>query len=161
YADLLAEHADQSQTAEDRREYIDTIKRNGEYLLAIINDILDLSKIEAGKMNVESIRVDPRRLLLDVESLMNVKARLRGISLRFVQDTALPETIHSDPVRLRQILVNLLGNAIKFTNAGGVTIHASLDERNPAEPLLRVSVVDTGIGMSRDQVSKLFMAFEQ
>jgi len=158
YADLLT---DSSLTPDDRTSHLDTIRRNGEHLLGIINDILDISKIEAGKMTVERIPLDPRRILLDVESLMRVKASAKGISLSIVQETPLPSSIQSDPVRLRQILVNLVGNAIKFTENGGVTLRAALDSANPARPLLNLTIEDTGIGLTSEQISRLFGAFQQ
>ncbi len=158
YADLLT---DSSLTPDDRTSHLDTIRRNGEHLLGIINDILDISKIEAGKMTVERIPLDPRRILLDVESLMRVKASAKGISLSIVQETPLPSSIQSDPIRLRQILVNLVGNAIKFTENGGVTLRAALDSANPARPLLNLTIEDTGIGLTSEQISRLFGAFQQ
>jgi len=161
YADLLAEDGDRATAPKERLEYIDTIKRNGEHLLSIINDILDLSKIEAGRMTIESIDVDPRRILLEVESLMAVKAAARGLSLAIEQETALPKTIRTDPVRLRQILVNLVGNAIKFTESGSVRVRAGLDRNGHGVDVLRVSVIDTGIGMTAGQVRRLFTAFQQ
>ncbi len=116
YADLLGDPSAQL----DKRQAAATIKRNGEYLLAIINDLLDLSKIEAGKLEVEKIACSPCQILVDLTSLMSVSADAKGLKLRIGCDGPLPETILSDPVRLRQIVINLLGNAIKFTEAGEV-----------------------------------------
>ncbi|MBS0196204.1 MAG: response regulator [Planctomycetes bacterium] len=161
YADLLAENGGENASSKDRLEYIDIIRRNGEHLLGIINDVLDISKIEAGKMPVERVDVDARRILLDVESLMNVKAKAKGISLSIEQETALPATIRSDPVRLRQILINLVGNAIKFTEKGGVTVRAALVASPGMGPVMRVSVSDSGIGLTSEQAGRLFAAFEQ
>ena len=157
YADLLTEDADDPARAR-RREYIDTIKRNGEHLLAIINDILDLSKIEAGKLSVERIPVRPDQIIHDVLSLMSVKAAAKSLPLTFLCDSSIPATILTDPVRLRQILVNLVGNAIKFTETGSVTVRVSLDA--PAH-LLQISIVDTGIGLDPAHQARLFGAFEQ
>ncbi len=159
YADLLADDGDPAKAPPSRLDYIDSIKRNGAHLLSIINDILDVSKIEAGKMAIERLMVDPQHLLLDVESLMSVKARAKNIEFRVIQDTPLPASIVSDPIRLRQILVNLLGNAIKFTERGSVTIRAAFESR-PA-PRLIIRVIDTGIGITPEQASRLFNAFEQ
>jgi PAS domain S-box-containing protein len=161
YTDLLGEMGNLDQAPRERVEYIDTIKRNGEHLLSIINDILDLSKIEAGKMNIERIAMSPLHLLEDVRSLMHVKARVKGVGLDLVYETPIPETIHSDPLRLKQILTNLVGNAIKFTEAGGVTVAVRVDEDAPGGPLMRFRVVDTGIGMTPEQVAGLFSAFTQ
>jgi chemotaxis family two-component system sensor kinase Cph1 len=161
FADLLIDTRDAAITEDVRQDHLRTIKRNGEHLLAVINDILDLSKIEAGKMSVESIPVSPVQLLLDVESLMSVKARAKGLSLSIGLTTPIPATIRTDPVRLKQILVNLVGNAIKFTQAGGVTLRASFDGKSSGGPALRVEAIDTGIGMTAEQMSSLFGAFTQ
>ncbi len=161
YTQLLADEGDLEQAPPHRREFIGTIRRNGEHLLALINDILDLSKIEAGKMTVERIATDPGAMLSEVEALMRVKARDKGLTLDVVRETALPATIRTDPVRLKQVLVNLVGNAIKFTETGGVTIRAGLDRHAAGGPVLRVEVADTGIGMTPEQLSRLFGAFEQ
>jgi PAS domain S-box-containing protein len=161
YTDLLAEDGDRGSAPKHRLEYIETIQRNGEHLLTIINDILDLSKIEAGKMTVEHIETRPREILADVVCLMRVKATGKGIALAVEHETAVPETIQSDPVRLRQILVNLVGNAIKFTELGGVTIRVGLDRLASGGSQLRFSIVDTGIGMDDEQLGRLFSAFSQ
>jgi PAS domain S-box-containing protein len=161
YTDLLLDEQDSHTDPAVRREYLSTVRRNGEHLLTIINDILDLSKIEAGKMTVEKIRVDPQQILLEVESLMRVKSKAKAISLEIVRETPLPQFIESDPVRLRQILVNLVGNAIKFTELGGVTVAVGLDATATDHPHLRFEVTDTGIGMTADQQASLFQAFQQ
>jgi PAS domain S-box-containing protein len=166
YTELLAEirnSADQdTQHIEtQRQEYIDTIKRNGEHLLIVINDILDLSKIEAGKMNVEHIPVNPEQLLLDVDSLMQVRAKAKGITLRTALNTPFPQTIQTDPVRFKQILVNLVGNAIKFTEIGEVLLQIGLTKSTDGRDLLRVEVADTGIGMTPRQTESIFGAFVQ
>ncbi|MDX2148170.1 MAG: PAS domain-containing protein [Planctomycetota bacterium] len=158
YTDLLAEEGDSDADSNARREYVATIKRNGEHLLSLINDILDVSKIEAGKMSVELIDSSPFQIVHEVVSLMSIKAQSKGIQLEAVHETSLPETIRTDPVRLRQILVNLIGNAIKFTEIGGVSLRIGY---TAASDQLRFEVVDTGIGMSPEQMSRLFGAFEQ
>ncbi len=158
FADLLL---DPHASIATHREHIDTIKRNGEHLLAIINDILDLSKIEAGKMTIEHVAVSPSQVLLEVESLMRVRAKERGVALELEQETEIPSTIQSDPLRLKQVLVNLVGNALKFTERGGVTIRVGLDAHSPTGPLLRFEVTDTGIGMTPDQLAGLFRSFHQ
>ncbi len=161
YTDLLAEEWDTGLTPRQRLEYIATIKRNGEHLLSIINDILDLSKIETGKMTVERIDTYPDQIIHDVMSLMNVKAQAKGLKLDVQNITGLPERIQSDPLRLRQILVNLVGNAIKFTEVGGVTVRMMMDKTSAGGPFLKFEVRDTGIGMTSEQMSRLFGAFEQ
>ncbi|NOY42065.1 MAG: PAS domain S-box protein [Planctomycetes bacterium] len=157
YADLLSDEQD----APPRwRKAISTIKQNGQHLLTIINDILDMSKIEAGKMTVEYIETNPIQIVEEVVSLMHARAEGKGIDLVVKYNTLIPEQIESDPTRLRQILLNLLGNAVKFTEVGKVTIHLAV---NPDQQLLHLSVVDTGIGMSPEQrdVIARFEAFSQ
>ncbi|MFZ4574052.1 MAG: ATP-binding protein, partial [Phycisphaerales bacterium] len=160
YADLLSEQCGSGEDAR-RAEYVGTIKRNGEHLLSIINDILDISKIEAGKMTVELVRVDPMGLLREIEQLMSVKAQAKGIALGVEQECPLPAAVVTDAVRLRQVLVNLVGNAIKFTEVGGVRIRVGLCGDASGGQLLRVRVTDSGIGMTQSQVDGLFEAFHQ
>ncbi len=146
---------------------IHTVRRNGEHLLQIINDILDISKIEAGKLEVEHIRCSPVQLIADVKSLMQVRADAKNLPFNIEYFGAVPETIESDPTRLKQILVNLLGNAIKFTAAGGVHLVTRFLDTDPiggtgpAEPMMQFDIVDSGIGMTPEQASKLFQAFAQ
>ena len=158
FTELLANHDDADADGHKRVEYIDTIKRNGDNLLTIINDILDISKIEAGKMSVESIATDPIQIVRDVVTMVGNKARIKGLDFRVDFLSPVPAEIRSDPVRLRQILMNLLGNAIKFTNKGSVTLTVACDV--PSQTL-RFRVLDTGIGLTQTQISKLFGAFVQ
>jgi signal transduction histidine kinase/DNA-binding NarL/FixJ family response regulator/sensor domain CHASE-containing protein len=144
----------------DFEQAVAVIRRNGDHLLQVINDILDLSKIEAGKLTVEKIACSPLQILTDVIDLLRVKASAKGLLLHAKLAWPLPEAIHSDPTRLRQILLNLVGNSIKFTEQGSVTVCVAL-ERGGAEPMLRFDVVDTGIGMSAEQCGRLFQAFSQ
>jgi len=156
FTDLL-----RTQIDDDNRELLEhtqTIKRNGEHLLTVINDILDLSKIEAGKLSTERIEVRPDTLVGEVLSLMRVKASQKQLSLDARLNTPVPAVVHSDPVRIRQVLVNLVGNAIKFTHSGGVEINVRYDG---ARQTLEFAVVDTGVGMSEAQTAQLFGAFEQ
>jgi signal transduction histidine kinase len=159
FADLLMEDGDLSRAPERRVESIRTIQRNGEHLLSLINDILDLSKIEAGKLTVESVPCSPAQILADVESLMRVRADAKGIAFQIQQEGPLPESIDTDPTRLRQVLVNLVGNAVKFTEVGGVWLIARC-VRGP-EPRLEFDVLDTGVGLSEEQISRLFQPFTQ
>jgi len=161
YADLIADMPDQKYDPAAAREYARIIQRNGDHLLSIINDILDISKIEAGRMNIERIETDPVRLIFEIDSLMRVRSNAKGISLEIVRETPLPRTIISDPTRIRQILVNLIGNAIKFTELGGVTVRVGFDPSYENGPCLRFEVEDTGIGMTPDQMERLFQAFSQ
>ncbi len=158
YADLLMEP---DTTESDRLEYVQTIRRNGEHLLRLINDILDLSKIEAGKMTVEHISCSPASVLVDVASLMRVRALDKALQFDVVYETDVPTTIQSDPTRLRQIVVNLVGNAIKFTERGGVRIAVRCERSDSADPRLRIEIADTGIGMTEEQIGVLFTAFSQ
>jgi PAS domain S-box-containing protein len=159
YADLLGEEALSDPT--QRREYVDTIKRNGDHLLSIINDILDISKIESGKMTIEHIESAPGTLVTEVVAMMDVRAKAKGISLRVAFDTTVPAHIQTDPVRLRQILTNLVGNAIKFTEIGGVTVRVGTEIHSDASHHIRFEVEDTGVGMTPEQLGRLFNAFEQ
>jgi PAS domain S-box-containing protein len=158
FTDLLATDGHRERAPQRRLEYIETIRRNGEHLLEIINDILDISKIEAGKMNVERVPTAPANLVLEVLSLMDVRAKAKGLLFEAIFENEVPETIETDPVRVRQILVNLVGNALKFTEMGSVVlkIRTDLDSQ-----MIHFSVMDTGIGMTPEQIDKLFNAFVQ
>ena len=158
YADLLL---DPETTPTERLTHIQTIRRNGEHLLSILNDILDLSKIEAGKMTIENVRCSPSMIIVDVASLMRVRAKEKGLFFEVHYQTPIPETIQSDPTRLRQVLMNLVGNAIKFTASGGIRILARCENADTATPTLTLEVVDTGIGLSDTQVTQLFQPFVQ
>jgi signal transduction histidine kinase len=142
-------------------EAVVTIKRNSQHLLKIINDILDLSKIEAGKLEIDRVQCSPIQIINDIASLMRVRADAKGLSFSVESAGPIPETILSDPTRVRQILINLVGNAIKFTQNGGVRLITRLVPRPGEEPLLRFEVVDTGIGMAAERVEKLFAPFTQ
>jgi signal transduction histidine kinase/FixJ family two-component response regulator len=138
-----------------------TIQRNGAFLLEIIDDILDLSKIEAGKLELEQVACSPRQILADVLALMRVRADAKGLGLEVAYEGPLPATVVTDPTRLRQILVNLVGNAIKFTETGSVRVVVQLIEGGRGQPMLRFDVIDTGIGINGDRVAKLFTPFTQ
>ncbi|MBL8745219.1 MAG: PAS domain S-box protein [Phycisphaerae bacterium] len=161
FADLLEADSAFTNSPEKRKEAVSTIKKHGEGLLTIINDILDLSKIEADKMTVERIDFSPVSALEEVRSLMSVRASDKNVFLKVVHQTPIPERITSDPTRLKQILINLVGNAIKFTDSGGVTISMSCEPNAPSGPAVRFEVTDTGIGMTPEQCSRVFRAFEQ
>lgn len=145
----------------ERLAAIHTIRANGEHLLGIMNDILDVSKIEAGKMTCELIRCEPRRLIAEVETLIRPRAVAKGLELSVEYQSAPPETILTDPTRLRQILVNLLSNAVKFTARGRVRLMVAAARDADGGPLLRFDVIDTGIGITAEQSSALFMPFTQ
>jgi PAS domain S-box-containing protein len=156
YADLmLAENV-----ALATREHIAVIKRNGEHLLGLINGILDLSKIEAGKLQIEPKACSPVQLVAEVVSLMRTKAATKQLKLNAESVHPLPQTVLTDPLRLRQILVNLVDNAIKFTEQGEVLLAVRLSAHG-GHLSLCFDVTDTGIGMNKEQVGKLFQPFSQ
>ncbi len=153
FADVLAEH---DAEVGERAELVDTIRRNGRHLLAILNDVLDLSKIEAGRMRVEFIACSPRQIVEETLSLLRVRADERGLELTSEWVLPLPAIIRTDPVRMRQILINLVGNAIKFTQSGSVRVRVGLSDAK-----LVIDVVDTGIGMTAEQIGRMFQPFTQ
>ena len=159
YADLLFELGDLERAPPARVDAIQTIRRNGHHLLDLINDILDLSRIESRKMRLEMAALSPLNVLAEVESLMRIRADSKAISLTLECETAMPATITSDPTRIRQILVNLVGNAIKFTERGGVRIIARYMAKS--ESYFEIDVVDTGIGIDMEAKDSLFQPFVQ
>ncbi len=150
---------DPAMSEADRRDAVNTIRRNGSYLLEIINDILDLSKIEAGKLVIEHAETSPISIVTEVVSLMRVRADGKGLLLQVGHEGPIPERIHTDPTRVRQILINLIGNAIKFTESGSVRLVVRLADAQT--PQLRLDVIDTGIGMTAEQAGKIFKGFTQ
>jgi len=158
FADLLLTT---NQSPASRVDCVQTIRRNGEHLLGIINDILDLSKIEAGKLSVENIPCSASQIVAEVAALMRVRAATKDITLDVGYVFPMPMTIHSDPLRVKQILVNLVGNAVKFTERGGVRIAVECDPRNSAAPRMHFTVIDSGIGLTPEQIQKLFQPFSQ
>ncbi len=159
YTDLLLDPKNFEDEPELRIQSVKTIQRNGEHLLGIIDDILDLSKIESGKLQVESIPYSPAKIAEEIISLMAVRAAAKGIALTLSFETTLPVMIQTDPTRLRQIILNLVSNAIKFTETGSVEIIVRMVDG--VIPNLEFDVVDTGLGMTREQQDRLFEAFVQ
>lgn len=155
FTDILRE----SVSHPDHVDAVQTIKRNGEYLLEIVNDILDLSKIEAGKLEVERTLCSPVQLANEVVALIQVAARAKGLTLEVVEQGPIPATISTDSLRLRQVLINLVGNAVKFTDRGSVRL--VLQETASPVPQLEFSVADTGIGMTAEQIQHVFDPFVQ
>jgi signal transduction histidine kinase/DNA-binding response OmpR family regulator len=145
----------------ERAEAVETLRLNGEYLLQLVNDMLDLSKIEAGHLEIERAPFALFDLLFEVRAAMEVRARAKGLGFELQFASAMPETIVTDAVRLKQILLNLIGNAIKFTDAGSVRVTFDLCEGDGAPTHFRFSVADTGVGMSPEEVSRLFQPFVQ
>jgi signal transduction histidine kinase len=159
YAELLA---DSRPSPRLRQEYVGTIRRNGEHLLGIINDILDLSKLEAGKMTVETVVCSPGHLVQEVEAMLGGRAAGKGLRFDCDVGAGVPTAVQTDPRRIRQILVNLIGNAIKFTETGGVRVAVVRDgDAADGRVRLRFSVADTGIGMSADEQARVFAPFAQ
>lgn len=154
YTDILEE----TLPSEAMHQECALIRRNGEHLLGLINGILDLSKIEAGKMQVEILACEPREILDDVVAMMGPVAQDKGLALRLDCDPALPASICTDPTRLRQILINLIGNAIKFTAVGQIRVVA---RRSQERAGLEIAVQDTGVGMTAEQLERLFQPFVQ
>jgi len=139
----------------------ETISRSGRSLLALVNDILEISKLEAGKVVLESIAFDLRAELEDSIELLAPQARTKGLEISCFVDRDVPLRVKGDPARTRQIVLNLLGNALKFTERGEVALRALLLEAGPSAHKLRIEVIDTGIGLSPGQVAQLFRPFAQ
>ncbi|MDH3717572.1 MAG: ATP-binding protein, partial [Planctomycetota bacterium] len=152
---------DRELSEDEKQDAIRTIRRNGEHLLAIINDILDISKIEAGKFDIEKLACSPCALIADVASLIRVRATEKQLDFRVQYDGPIPETIQTDQLRLRQVLINLLGNALKFTEKGAVTLVARLRPGTADPAVMEFEIRDTGIGMTSAQVEQLFQPFNQ
>ena len=144
---------------DEKHEYVHTARGSAESLLQIIGDILDFSKIEAGRLDIEQIPFDVRDVARSVIVLLRPRAEEKGITLRQVLDEDVPTAVIGDPVRCRQILLNLIGNAIKFTAEGSVTL--TVERLVASSPLLRFAVLDTGIGISEEAQNRLFQEFTQ
>ena len=157
----MAEMLEQTDLTDDQRGMSQVICQSSAALLTIINDILDFSKIEAGKLDIEAIPFSPSEVLEAVGELLAQRADEKGIALDIDLHPALPETLIGDPTRLRQVALNLGGNAIKFTETGGVAIRVLPLELGDAGCRLRFEVVDTGIGLTEEQRGKLFQEFQQ
>ncbi|MBI1310741.1 response regulator [bacterium] len=158
---------DPALSATQRSESVDLIVRNGKHLLELVNEILDLSKIEAGRLDVELVPVSVREMVNDVIAALRIRAKEKHLDLRVDYATAIPDRIRTDPTRIRQILMNLLGNALKFTEAGSVTVTIRMKQQVESlqlateGTLLDFDVTDTGIGIAERDISKLFQPFTQ
>jgi signal transduction histidine kinase/CheY-like chemotaxis protein/HPt (histidine-containing phosphotransfer) domain-containing protein len=146
---------------DEQHEYAETVRSSGQSLLAILNDILDFSKIEAGSLDLETIGFDLRKEVEEVATLLAGRAHEKGLELASLVEPGTPTAVRGDPFRLRQVLTNILGNAIKFTEEGEVTLRAELVEDAPGTATVLFEVTDTGIGMTEEQRSKLFKPFTQ
>jgi signal transduction histidine kinase/CheY-like chemotaxis protein/HPt (histidine-containing phosphotransfer) domain-containing protein len=147
--------------SDEQVEFAETIKNSSDSLLRIINDILDFSKIEAGKLELEIIDFDLRGTLDEVGDLMAIKAHEKGLEFVSNIHRRVPLLLFGDPGRLRQILINLVGNAIKFTEEGEIAIHVSLEENDRTHATIRFEIIDTGIGIPHDGLEQLFKPFSQ
>lgn len=145
----------------EQTEYVEIIKQSSDNLLVIINDILDFSKIESGKITFESAAFSLSNLVQKVISILNVKASQKGLKLVVSVDSLCPDMIVGDSVRLNQILVNLVGNAIKFTHEGRVEIKIDVESSSNESAVLRISVIDTGIGVAEEKLKHIFDSFSQ
>ena len=161
FTEILLEEGNLEQAPPSRRAALETIRRNGEHLLTIINDILDFSKIEAGKLEVQRTRCAPLPFVADVVSWMRVRAEAKGLALEVEYVEPLPAWMYTDPTRLRQVLLNLLDNAFKFTAAGTIRLVVRLADGGPAGPQLEFTVSDSGAGISPEQAARLFQPFSQ
>jgi PAS domain S-box-containing protein len=154
-----------SALSDEQREYADMVRRSGEHLLDIVNDILDFSKIEAGKLDMEHLDFDVRTTVEDTVALVAERAYAKGLELACLVQSDVPTRLHGDPGRLRQVLVNLLGNAIKFTERGDVVLTVTVGTDDGAGAagalLVKFEVTDSGIGLMPGQQAKLFQPFIQ
>jgi PAS domain S-box-containing protein len=146
---------------DEQRRYAETVRSSGESLLCLINDILDFSKIEAKKLDLETLDFDLQSLLDDFATTLALRAQDKGLELLCAADPRVPILLRGDPGRLRQILTNLAGNAIKFTQQGEVAIRVSLESETEQDVLLRFSVRDTGIGIPKEKIAQVFEKFTQ
>ncbi len=153
---------DPEQSLSDRLDSVQTVRRNAKHLLELINDILDLSKIEAKKMTVEKIDCDLPQLMVDLTSTLRPRAQEKGVSFHLWFNGPTASTVKTDPLRLRQVLMNLAGNAIKFTSAGDVSIGVRCQlDADRAGSVIHFDVTDTGVGLIPEQAARLFQPFMQ
>ena len=150
-----------SELTSEQRENLGIIKSSGDALMAVINDILDFSKIEAGKLELDPIDFTSRDAIGDAANAVALRAHQKGLELIVDIDAAVPQTLRGDPGRLRQILLNLLGNAIKFTDQGEVVLRVTSAAATPRDVVLHFSISDTGIGIPLDRQQSIFEAFTQ
>ncbi len=155
--DLLLE----TDLDEKQRDYAVTVRNSGEALLTVINDILDFSKIETGKMEIQDIAFSPLTIVHDVVDLLKLSAQTKGLELKAVVAESVPALVRGDPGRIRQVLTNLIGNAVKFTQAGGIEVRVNAIHDTASEIVVRFEVVDTGVGIAPDKLAIIFEPFAQ
>jgi CheY-like chemotaxis protein/anti-sigma regulatory factor (Ser/Thr protein kinase) len=146
---------------QEQLEYAKTVRNSADSLLNIINDILDFSKIEAGKIDLENIAFDLRNAMEDTSDMVSLKAYEKGIEFGYTKDINVPTELKGDPGRFKQVLLNLVSNAIKFTEKGEVAVNISLEEENDQQAKIKFTVKDTGIGIPKDRLGRLFRSFSQ
>ncbi len=144
-----------------QKQYLDIINRSGEHLLALINDILAMSKIEAGRVTLNPATFDLHNLLADVKSMFRLRTEAKRLEFSVECGAEVPRLVVTDEGKLREVLINLLGNAVKFTEKGRIALRVSAERAAGSEPLLRVTVEDTGVGISAEEIGRLFQHFEQ
>jgi CheY-like chemotaxis protein len=157
----MADLAIETPTGEDQRQYLQLIKQCGANLLTVINDILDISKIEAGRLQLEAVPFSLRQFLRAATAVLTISAKKKGLRLDLTIQPDVPDALIGDSNRLNQIVLNLAANAIKFTEHGGISIHVTREELRPSSTVLRFSVKDTGIGIEPEKVGTVFEAFSQ
>jgi PAS domain S-box-containing protein len=150
-----------TQLSAEQEEYVDAVQQSANSLLVVINDILDLSRIEAGKLELDCVSFDVKATMEDAVSLLGIVARTKGLTLACVVSPGIPPFVFGDPVRIRQVITNLVGNALKFTENGGVNVSVRLAGRSAESMSIYVAVRDTGIGIPEDQCGRLFHRFSQ
>ncbi|MDQ6764434.1 MAG: PAS domain S-box protein [Bacteroidota bacterium] len=155
--DLLLE----TKLTDEQNDFAKTIKRSSDSLLVIINDILDFSKIQAGKLTIEKIDFKLSEVVENTKAIFRQRIKDKGLSFQFTIDEAVPEVLSGDPTRLNQVLVNLLGNAIKFTHSGGINISASVESKTTEGIILQFAITDTGIGIEPHKINEMFESFTQ
>jgi signal transduction histidine kinase/CheY-like chemotaxis protein len=144
----------------DSLRYLNTILSSGKNLLDLINDILDLAKVESGRLELQETWAEPHRIILEILQVLGIKAQEKGIALHFSAQGQIPQQIKTDPARFRQIIFNLVGNAVKFTEQGSVTVTCRFSKTLP-EPRLLIEITDTGIGIPQDKIECIFDPFTQ
>lgn len=157
----MTELALDSELTAEQREYLEAVKSSADSLLQIINDILDTSKIEAGKLELEAIDFDVSRSLRTALMPLELKARQKGLDVHCDVDSSVPRILLGDPTRLRQVITNLVSNAVKFTHEGSISVNVQVEEQSDDEVLLHYTVRDTGIGIAADKQSHVFESFTQ
>lgn len=146
---------------QEQRKYVDIMQFSAESLLSLINDILDLSKIESGKLEIEKVSLNLRKLCEEIFDMLDYRIKEKNISVGYIADPKLPKQLLGDPIRLRQVLLNFISNAIKFTNEGFIKINIDVLEQNETTIKIKITVSDSGIGIPSEKLHKLFKAFSQ